>query len=336
MRNDFLKGIFLSLIMSLSIICIQAETLSVLTLNVWDGQNVFGQYTDERLEKICQRFKKSFEDKEEGWDVILIQELWPVIGRRDEFRDCGYPYYASVEREHEEIRSFLSGVLHFLHGDKIDTGLRILSRYPLTPPVRYTYSRNGDPVTVFKDGEAVAYKAAMLAQMEHPTIGNINLINTHLVSSHPHRNYWRQRKLQLEELASFLEREVGENELIIMGGDFNIGRIEHGLEPYHNPVYTWDDFVLPLFPSLYHATSLDECTYCPSKNMFAFPSTEDFIPGYEDQKIDHIFASHAFGLQSSSIVMDELFGLETPEGFIEIPYSDHSGVEAVFWWAGES
>ena len=308
MKKYFIAILFVSIWQSP--LLAQSEKLRILTLNVWDGGDFFGLYTDERMEKICERFKMAFEDEREGWDVILLQELWPVQVRKYQFRDCGYPYYSSVDREYDEIDSVAGRYLHTFYGDKADTGLRIIARYPLYGVKRHTYSKNGDHLLIFKDGEYAVRKSAMLVEMEHPIFGTVAIANTHLVSTHPHRSYNMQRKRQVEELADFVRRETDEDQFIIVGGDFNFGPVETGQESYYNTVYnddlvpefssyynatyTWDDLMPKLFPYLYHATlSLDGYSYWPSKNNLTVE--------HDNEKIDHILASHNFSLISTAI-----------------------------------
>ena len=305
-----------------------SETLRVLSFNVWDGGNAFGIYTDQRIEKICDRFQEAFEDEQEGPDLILIQELWPVRWRWDEFSRCGYPHYARVERPFDQIKNPLSWVQNRLSGDKADTGLRILSRYPFSKVKRHTYSNNGHFHRVFSDAEYSVSRSAMFVEIKHPTAGRINIFNTHLVSTHLHNsgtNYHNQRWLQLRELSDFIKREAIHGP-IILGGDFNFGPNEYGNEIYNNDLFSWSDLMRGPFRFLYHATSLEDCSFCPSNNEFLIA-----LKGLQrDNKPDHIFASHDLVLLNISLVLNERIIIQTPEGEKEVPYSDHYGVEAVF------
>ena len=303
-------------------------TLKVLSFNVWDGGNAFGIYTDQRIEKICDRFKEAFEDEQEGWDVVLIQELWPIRGRWNGFSQCGYPYYARVERPFDQLKGLLSWIQNRLYGDKAETGLRILSRYPFNRIKRHTYSKNGHLRRVFLDAEYSVSKSVMFVEIEHPTSGKINVFNTHMVSTHLHNsgtNYHKQRLLQFRELSDFIKKEAIDGP-IILGGDFNFGPNEYGHEIYNNDLFSWDDLMHDLFDFLYHATLLEDCSFCSSNNEFLIALKD--LQG--DHKPDHIFASDDLVLLENSLVLNERIIIQTSEGKKKVPYSDHYGVEAIF------
>ena len=305
-----------------------SEALRVLSFNVWNGGNALGLYTDQRMEKICDRFQQAFEDEQEGLDIILIQELWPLKESKDQFSQCGYPHYASVEREFDQRKNPLSLMQNLIFGDKFDTGLRILSRYPFRRIKRHSYSKNGHLHRVFLDAEYSIRKSAMFVEIEHPVAGTINVFNTHLVSPHLHNSgtsYHNQRWLQFRELSDFIKREAIHGPIIV-GGDFNFGPNEYGNEIYNNDLFSWDDLMAGPFHFLYHATPLEDCSFCPSNNEFlaALESKQG------DNKPDHLFASRDLGLRESSLVWNERIMIATPEGGKKVPYSDHYAVEAVF------
>ena len=307
-----------------------SHEINILTFNIWDGGDAFGLFTDQRLKGICDLFKRAYQSHR--WDIILIQELWPVKERGETLKNCGYPYMGKIDREYDEIEGHLSWATHLIHGDKVDTGLRILSRFPMSEPKRQTYSVNGtgwnlikgyfsDGEFSFNDGEYFARKSAMLVTIDHPS-GPLLVANTHLVSSLRHESYHKQKWLQMEELSKFVEENISRDHIgIIVGGDFNIAPLEDGNEyneRYRNPDYDWDDIMFDLFPDLYHATPLGECTYCYSKNPFAVSE------GGVDERVDHILVSHNLLTLKASIIKEEVF-LEDRN--MHIPLSDHFGVE---------
>ena len=335
--------------------------IQVLTLNLWDGGGAFGKYTDQRLKAVCQLFKEAYRNN--GWDIILIQELWPIKERKDTLKDCGYPYILNGDRTYEEITDFFfqlitpNGAYQWLseqlYNDRLDAGLRILSRYPMSNLKRHTYSENGSELRLLdtmlgtfvgpahldtyffdlgkvgytRDAEYVVFKSAMLVTVNHPDMGSILVANTHLISNFQGENYHEQRWLQLQELSEFVRANQDGHVATIVGGDFNVGPLEEGDENeyYKNSEYDWNIIMTDLFPDFYHATPLGECTYCYSSNQFATAE------GGVNQSIDHILASPNLIVQSSAIVDEKAtIGGNTVGRQTKIPLSDHYGVEVTF------
>ena len=137
--------------------------LSVLTLNIWGlpGGKQLGlaPFKESRVQGICRELKKG------QWDAIFLQEAWQKEDRQF-LKTCGYPY--SLDSNDPRLA--------------IDSGLLILSRYPLHKAQRLTYPPLDLDASVLEEGEALARKSADLVQMEHPEAGPVWLANTHLVS----------------------------------------------------------------------------------------------------------------------------------------------------------
>ena len=318
------------------------RSIQVLTFNLWDVGEAVGEYTDQRIEAVCQLFKEAYQSG--GWDIILVQELWPIKNRKDALKDCGYPHILNADREYNEVIGFFHWLGEKIYGDRIDTGLWILSRFPMSGLERHTYSKNGSRSRIIgtmtnqvlgeiiglQDAEYMASKSAISVTVVLPNIGPILVVNTHLVSNFEdthlvamikgkNNNYYEQRWLQLNELSEFVKQNVGPHVATIIGGDFNIGPLEDGNEPYRNPEYDWNDIMLELFPDFYHATDIG-CTYCPLSNLFAK------VQGGSEQRIDHILASRNLVVKGIGIVDKKI----SIEGDMEIPLSDHYGVEVNF------
>ena len=304
-----------------------SSQLRVLTLNVWDGWFAFGDYTDQRFEKICDRFKEAHADGEAGWDVIFLQEIWPVKKRKHAFENCGYPYSGQVDRDYDDITKFYMILAGIILGDKIDTGLKMISRYPLDNFKRHTYSVNGSGWVfhALRDGQYLASKSLMLADLHHPTMGKILLGNTHLISNlvNLDRTYHEERAIQLREMAGFFKKNWDHSyQAAVVGGDINMDPETGG--PYDFPGYSWHDIIPEAFAPLYHATDGLGYSFHPAKNSLIKGDSSHNV------MIDHLFASPSLSLQYSGIAMDESIQIEDEGNYLNIFYSDHFGVEAHF------
>lgn len=275
--------------------------IKALTFNVWDVGFANGFYNPNRLAAICKKFKEESE-KADGWDVIFVQELWPQ-SRKNALTHCGYPYVAHVENYSARYSNLIMLGLSLFQGDVIDTGLRVLSRYPLGRPRRHTYSENGNFFDTIEDGDWLAAKSAMAVPMFVPGEKPVWLVNTHLVSVNKYTNYHEQRQLQLRELSEFVS-EVTRGEPVIMGGDFNLSPRGPKQEP--NPMFNgrlWWAFLHRYFKQFQLADPKNEIEKTPTysrRNTWAAP--ED---GW--QSLDHILASEHFEVESAGVTLTEKY-----------------------------
>ena len=268
-----------------------AQKFTVLTQNMWGLPSIFVKNKKTRMAEFCEALKERVATGT-AWDSIFLQEVWMM---RDQalLKDCGYPYQAMPDR-------------HLW-----DSGLVILSKYPILEQKKIRYDIRHE-YRVY-DAEAFAHKAALLALVEHPTLGKIWLVTTHLASGDNigHANVG-VRSTQLEQLAEAVQA-LPVNEAIIMGGDLNTG------EGYAHDE-SWDT-VLRLFPDFKEAAyDPTVCTYCP-------PNT--YVPPRKyNGKIDHLFASPLLVPVRGGVAMTEKF--YNRRGRKLINYSDHYGWETAF------
>ena len=109
----------------------------------------------------------------------------------------------------------------------IDSGLVILSRFPILRKAQMTYSR-------FCSSDAMSAKGALYARIK---IGDsiLHLFNTHLQANYLHSDFYTYMKsvqyktYQLKELTEFIDentKDMGQDDQILVMGDFNISSID--------------------------------------------------------------------------------------------------------------
>lgn len=259
--------------------------LSVLTLNIWGlpGEKNLGiaPFKGSRLQGICRELKKG------KWDAVLLQEVWQKEDRKA-LSQCGYPF-SQDSNDPEKL---------------IDSGLLILSRYPIKKSLRLTYPPLDLDPSVLEEGEALARKSADLIQMEHPEAGPVWLANTHLVSFYGEGSFDKYLEVRRQQFLSFVNwvKENIQDDPVIVGGDWNFGA--------HNPeLWREKEAVLYDFKA---SRESEEFTTLSAENIFQ----------KEDQgRVDHLFASRHFDPLQGNLSMHERISFL---GFW-INLSDHFG-----------
>ena len=187
-------------------------------------------YKDSRL--------KDFIDQLKNFDIICFQELFTTLNDRKhrmirEGATQGLKYYLAPK-----VPSFFSKYL-------VDSGLLILSRYPIIEHDFYEYFLN-------VSGDATTNKGVLFAKIEIKKNKFLFLFNTHLQASYfddtqANINFTiKVRAKQTEELINFIynillkipQKDV-ENGKIILAGDFNIDAHDNKFarERYKIPKY---------------------------------------------------------------------------------------------------
>lgn len=263
--------------------------LSVLTLNIWGlpgGKNLgLAPFKEGRLRGICGELKKG------KWDAVFLQEVWQKEDRKI-LKNCGYLY--SLDSNDPRL--------------PIDSGLLLLSRYPLQKAQRLTYPPLELNSSVLEEGEAIARKSADLVQMDHPDGGPIWLAHTHLVSYYGgdgSDKYFEVRRAQFVSFVDWVKERV-EDSPVVVGGDWNFGA--------HNP-------------DLWREKEVELLGFRASKESEKFTTlSKDNVFQKEDQgRVDHLFASKHFEPYQGTLSMHHRIGYF---GF-SINLSDHFG------WAEE-
>ncbi|KAF8506544.1 inositol phosphophingolipids phospholipase C [Russula emetica] len=172
--------------------------INIFTLNCWQ---VHLSSESERIHAITRYLENS------QFDIIALQELW-------------------VHADYDFVRLRLSKSLPFsklFYSGALGAGLAIFSRFPIVAATIHPYSLNGSPIDVLA-GDWFVGKAAASVLITHPTLGQVQVFNTHLfaqggeggpVHHRAHRlvNAWEFAKLakQAAELGRY----------VIAAGDFN-------------------------------------------------------------------------------------------------------------------
>lgn len=299
--------------------------LKVLTFNV-GGLSPFGRFTspenDRRLRSICRELKKT------EYDVVLLQEVW-TKGYRKLFSECGYPYSLSKEKISGLELKWKKGLLTlrklkliarsfstlFPKSYGFDTGLMILSKYPLTKGKILRFETNGKEERAFIDGEFPVNKGALGATLKHPFLGDLFIVNTHLVSNYPDENYLIQREHQLKETLSWIEENKNEN-AVILGGDFNISPPGGKGGRRHLDTQTlWEKF---------RYSFLNE--YRQADLPFAHMSTYLTKEGEDEGVLDHLF-THGLKVKKGELAFTQPIAC----GNKVCRASDHYGISTTFY-----
>ena len=305
---------------------VSASEFKVVTLNVYRKPEIgVDFYATERMNKICEVLKDKEHPHNADWDVVLIKEAW-TVGSRKILKDCGYPHVLDIGsglwRAGWGVRHRRGGIRprQGRHGRELnlESGLLILSRFPIKKSLRYEFKNEGRLFRVFSDGEKVAAKSVYLAQFELPEGKKIWIANTHLVANYCDNSedtacesYEIVRTAQMREMRKVFYEWVGDDPLIF-GGDLNAG--EH---PNAKDI-SW--VTLPeLFPGFEQAPH-DELLVSTSS------PTNFFKKGHkEGGKLDHIFASPHFEISEGKLAFEQKFVSKEGEN---LNYSDHYGWES--------
>jgi endonuclease/exonuclease/phosphatase family metal-dependent hydrolase len=270
---------------------LSAALIHVLSLNIWGvpdvGYRVTSPFLPERMAGICSELKKAH-DAQAGWDVVLIQEAW-TPEERNTLKNCGYPYEADLEDSSRVI----------------DSGLMILSRYPLKDVERLTYPAFADGLDDITDGEAFAHKSALRATVEDPA-GPYRVADSHLISIYgePDR-YLEIRRAQMRSFVEWSQENLGTMPLIL-GGDLNFGP--------GTPEWPELKSLLAGFGQAPGAEAA--CTVCPPNVMH----------DHNEGKYDHLFGSPGLAAVEGGITLTKPIQV----GGVPINLSDHFGWETTF------
>ncbi|KAH9031869.1 inositol phosphophingolipids phospholipase C [Lactarius hengduanensis] len=174
--------------------------IDVFSLNCW-GLKYVSKRRSERIQAISRFLESS------DFDIVALQELW-------------------VYADYEIVRSRLSKSLpfsKFFYSGALGAGLAIFSRFPIVAAAIHPYSLNGSPLDVL-GGDWFVGKAAASVVIRHPTLGQVQVFNTHLYAkggeggAEHHRAH---RLVNAWEFAKLAKQAAELGRYVIAAGDFN-------------------------------------------------------------------------------------------------------------------
>lgn len=236
-------------------------TFSIFTCEVWAQEQIrVASYNIKglpfpiqinhtpRYKRIVKELRKMHEAKNAP-DVILIQEAFSLFSQYVYFKlNDIYPY--RVRGPKGRIR--------------INSGLEILSRYPISKSATIVYNQCDSVDCLSRKG------------VLHARINNIDFYNTHMQANNKSRKEIanKVRIKQTETMIQFVKNTRDENLPFFMVGDFNTrpSNVNYGrfMEEFGD---------------------IDTRIYCQTHN--SCPNFESMPNTYWDEKIDHIFYGSA-------------------------------------------
>ncbi|GAN09606.1 DNase I-like protein [Mucor ambiguus] len=174
------------------------DTLNVLSFNCW-GLAVVAKHREFRLRAIAKALEQ------QNCDIITLQEVW---------------VQKDFEYIQETVKQTLPHTAYFYSG-ALGSGLAILSRFPIISTTYHRYALNGKPLK-FWHGDYYVGKGVGSALVDHPTIGLLEIFNTHLHAGYgPKNQYKAHRATECWQLANILRQSAAMGRQIVMSGDFN-------------------------------------------------------------------------------------------------------------------
>ncbi len=282
-----------------------AVALNVLTLNVWGlpaiGFLVPSPMRAERMTAICEVLREQAAlPALEGWDVILLQEVWTAEDRTT-LKNCGYTHSVDLENTQRAL----------------DSGLMILSRFPLREGKKLVFSEQASGDQAVSTGEAFTTKSALIAEVELAADQHVLVANTHLTSFYTRDEandaFLVTRRVQWRQLVQWTlqnrRTQAGSPQPVILGGDFNFGPGFAQWREMDSSLGTWSQA-----PGAEAA-----CTICPPNLMHS----------ENEGKVDHLVGLSGLSAVSGQTEFTGTFTIPRPASF-QAPYSDHFGYSTVF------
>ncbi len=274
-----------------------SKQLSLLTYNVFGLPTLLGGRNFRRFKHIGKSLSSS------ALDIISLQELW-TCHSTTLLAESNYPWIVAADKTHGIFGS---------------CGLAILSRYPVIRKIFYPFKT--------KIGvERFVTKGALLAQIEVPYIGLVNVFNVHLISSHHYLSDSKAepfRLRQIDELFKWVDQHQNEAELTFVTGDFNANEHTLGHE------FLEDRFGTDLYRQRLSYSLLDDPKHIESRRRII---GNTFDPRHNSsakslnnhsERLDYIFVNKS--LKNAAIGASRYFVDERLNG---LAFSDHFGVGA--------
>lgn len=161
---------------------------------MYRGLAVVAKHREFRLKAIAKALQQ------ENCDIITLQEVW--VSKDFEF------IQEAVKQTLPYTKYFYSGAL--------GSGLAILSRFPIISTAYHRYALNGKPLK-FLHGDYYVGKGVGSALVNHPTIGLLEIFNTHLHAGYgPKDQYKAHRATECWQLANILRNSAAMGRQIVM------------------------------------------------------------------------------------------------------------------------
>ncbi|KAG9314144.1 Endonuclease/exonuclease/phosphatase [Chiua virens] len=176
------------------------EEIRVATLNCW-GLKYISKDRHERIAAIANALSRS------DYDIISLQEIW-------------------VEADYNQVRDKVSHRLPYtklFHSGALGAGLAVFTKWPIIATSITPYSLNGEPTDV-TGGDWYVGKAAGSVTILHPSLGELQLFNTHFHAKGGDEGaeYNRTHRLvNAWEFAKVTRQAAALGRYVIATGDFN-------------------------------------------------------------------------------------------------------------------
>ncbi|KAF8497330.1 DNase I-like protein [Hysterangium stoloniferum] len=302
-----------------------SPTIHILLFNCW-GLKYVAKNRRERIYAISEQLAAS------NYDIIGLQELW-------------------VFSDFQLVRNRLAKKLPFskyFYSGALGAGLALFSRYPILSTSVHPYSLNGSPLDV-AGGDWFVGKAAASILIDHPTLGEVEVFNTHLHARGGDDGPEERRAHRLVntwELAKLIRRSAELGRYVIALGDYNNipGTLpitllrEHACltdaweesHPHPRSVSSIRDIPSPQQALRNYGVTADS----PLNTYSAGKPLDAIARRHQGKRLDYIFFRHPV----RSRTIGSLYTLKSSESNVvmtdripgyDFSYSDHFGLEAI-------
>ncbi|KFO92855.1 Sphingomyelin phosphodiesterase 2, partial [Buceros rhinoceros silvestris] len=269
--------------------------LRVFDLNCW-AIRYLSKRRQERISLIGDTLRQ------EGFDLVLLQEVWS-------------------EQDYSDLKAKLGGCYpfsHYFRSGVIGSGLCIFSRFPILDTFLYQYSLNGYPY-MLQHGDWFGGKSVGLV------ITKISGIVFNIYVTHLHAEYCREkdaylphRLVQAWELAQFIRHTSKAANVVLLGGDLNMHPEDVGIRLLRG----WTGLRDTFSEATRFEGCKDGCTLIP-KNCFTIKA--ELLPFPLGIRIDYILYK---ALSGFTVKCEELRTTTGTAPGMDIPFSDHEAVMA--------
>lgn len=293
--------------------------IRVLSFNCW-GLKYVSKKRKERIDGIAHELANS------NVDIIALQEVW---------------VFADYENIQERVSKQLPHSKFFYSG-ALGAGLAIFSRFPIISTSIHPYSLNGAPLDVIA-GDWFVGKAAASVVILHPTLGHVQVFNTHLFAKGGEdglEHHRAHRLVNAWELAKLARQAAELGHYVIVAGDLNSIPATLPISVIHEHAALSDSWLVthptggtsisattPLDAILNYGVTADSPlnTYSAGKHLDAYASR------FLGKRLDYILyrQPHRRNEKPSVIRASECKVVMTSKvPGCDFSFSDHFGVEA--------